>query len=88
MDWEPLTEVEVSDRGLKADPSKKALLSAATKVDHLSSAIGTRLEGIDLRQLSDTQKDELWVPRSSYIVPNAPRSNTSLKGRYWWLKGA
>jgi sulfonate dioxygenase len=54
-----LTELEVSDRGLKADPTKKALLSAATKVDHITPAIGTRLEGIDLRQLSDTQKDEL-----------------------------
>ena len=34
-------------------------LSAATKVTHLTPAIGTEIEDIDLRQLSDKQKDEL-----------------------------
>lgn len=42
-----------------ADPSKKNLLSAATKVVQLTPAIGVELEGIDLRQLTDEQKDEL-----------------------------
>lgn len=60
--WPPLTEVPVIDRGLFADPEKKALLSAATKVTHLTPAIGTELSGIDLRQLTDAQKDELCVP--------------------------
>ncbi|KAJ7285146.1 hypothetical protein C8J57DRAFT_1290560 [Mycena rebaudengoi] len=59
VSWEPLKEVPVSDRGLVADPAKKSLLSAAQKVTHLTPAIGTELLGIDLRQLSDTQKDEL-----------------------------
>lgn len=59
--WEPLTEVSVAERGLLADPSKKSLLSAATKVTDLTPVIGTELLGIDLRQLSDTQKDELYV---------------------------
>ncbi|KAF9510225.1 hypothetical protein BS47DRAFT_1377466 [Hydnum rufescens UP504] len=70
VDWEPLTEFEVSDRGLRADPAKKALLSAATKVDHITPAIGTRLQGLDLRQLSDTQKDELalLVAERSVVV--------------------
>jgi sulfonate dioxygenase len=62
VSWEPLKEVPVSDRGLVADPAKKSLLSAAQKVTHLTPAIGTELLGIDLRQLSDTQKDELCVP--------------------------
>ncbi|KAJ7903349.1 hypothetical protein B0H14DRAFT_3679612, partial [Mycena olivaceomarginata] len=59
LSWEPLKEVSVSDRGLAADPAKKSLLGAAQKVRHLTPAIGTELLGIDLRQLSDTQKDEL-----------------------------
>ncbi|KAF7312515.1 Alpha-ketoglutarate-dependent taurine dioxygenase [Mycena indigotica] len=59
ISWPPLTEVAVSDRGLLADPAKKSLLSAASKVRHLTPAIGTELLGIDLRQLTDAQKDEL-----------------------------
>lgn len=59
VSWEPLTEVHVEDRGLFADPSKKNLLGAATKVKHLTPVIGTELEGIDLRQLTPEQKDEL-----------------------------
>ncbi|KAF9000670.1 alpha-ketoglutarate-dependent sulfonate dioxygenase [Cyathus striatus] len=57
--WEPLTEIEVNERGLHADPQKKHLLSAAKKVRHLTPAIGTEIDGIDLSQLSDAQKDEL-----------------------------
>jgi sulfonate dioxygenase len=59
--WDPLTEVNVVERGLYADPSKKNLLSAATKVTDLTPAIGTELLGIDLRQLSNAQKDDLCV---------------------------
>ncbi|KAF9040993.1 TauD-domain-containing protein [Hymenopellis radicata] len=59
VSWEPLKEQKVVDRGLHADPAKRSLLDAATKVRHLTPAIGTELQGIDLRQLSDTQKDEL-----------------------------
>lgn len=57
--WAPLEEFPVTDRGLRADPSKKNLLSAATKIKHLTPAIGTILKGVDLRQLSEAQKDEL-----------------------------
>ncbi|KAH9052903.1 alpha-ketoglutarate-dependent sulfonate dioxygenase [Lactarius deliciosus] len=59
VSWEPLKEFNVVDRGLGADPEKKSLLSAASKVITLTPAIGTELHGIDLRQLSDVQKDEL-----------------------------
>ena len=47
------------DRALRADPEKKALLTACTKVKHLNPYIGTELEGIDLANLTDQQKDEL-----------------------------
>lgn len=64
--WAPLEEVAVTDRAFNADPEKKALLSAATKVQHLTPALGTEITGIDLRQLSDQQKDELFV----YLFPS------------------
>jgi len=59
LSWAPLEEVEVVDRGLSADPTKANLLQAASKVTHLTPAIGTEILGIDLRQLSNAQKDEL-----------------------------
>lgn len=46
------------DRAAYADPEKKALLSAARRVD-LTESIGTVLEGIQLSQLSGQQLDEL-----------------------------
>lgn len=57
--WEPLAEIQVEERGLQGDPSKKNLLGAATRVKHLTPVIGTELEGVDLRQLTVEQKDEL-----------------------------
>lgn len=59
VSWEPLKEVKVIDRGLQANSEKKNLLSAASKVITLTPTIGTELQGIDLRQLSEIQKDEL-----------------------------
>jgi sulfonate dioxygenase len=61
VDWEPLKEQPVTDRGQFADPEKKALFSAATKVKQLTPSIGCEISGIDLRQLSNAQKDELLV---------------------------
>jgi sulfonate dioxygenase len=61
VSWAPLKEVNVVDRGLGADPAKKNLLSAASKVVTLTPTIGTELHGVDLRRLSDVQKDELCV---------------------------
>ncbi|GAA5865056.1 hypothetical protein JCM8547_007697 [Rhodosporidiobolus lusitaniae] len=49
------------DRAAFADPEKKALLSAATKVDHLTGSIGTELHGIQLKELTAQQKDELTL---------------------------
>jgi sulfonate dioxygenase len=66
LSWEPLKEVKVIDRALHATSEKKNLLSAASKVITLTPTIGTELQGIYLGQLSDTQKDELWVPFLSF----------------------
>ena len=49
------------DPGSKADKSKSALLSAATKVTDLTTHIGTEIEGLQLKDLTDSQKDELGL---------------------------
>lgn len=54
----PEFEVQ-ADRASFADPEKKSLLSAASKVDDLTPWIGTQLHGVQLSQLTDTQQDEL-----------------------------
>ncbi|KDR78986.1 hypothetical protein GALMADRAFT_224236 [Galerina marginata CBS 339.88] len=59
LSWEPLKEQHVVDRGTFANPEKPSLFAAATKVNHLTPAIGTEIKGIDLRQLTGPQKDEL-----------------------------
>jgi sulfonate dioxygenase len=61
VDWEPLKEFEVVDRGTFVNPADgfKNLLGAATKVTHLTPTIGTEITGLDLRYLTDVQKDEL-----------------------------
>lgn len=52
---------EYVDPGSRADPQKKALLGAATDVIHLSAHIGTELVGLQLKDLTDQQKDELGL---------------------------
>lgn len=47
------------DRALFADPQKRSLFSAAKVVRDLTPHVGTELEGIQLSQLTDTQRDEL-----------------------------
>lgn len=54
-----LNEQPFVDRGIKSDPAKARLLSAARSVTHLTPAIGTELSGIQLKHLDDDQKDEL-----------------------------
>ncbi|KAI1849629.1 hypothetical protein JX265_007966 [Neoarthrinium moseri] len=53
------TEWKHDDAGARADKSKSALLSAATKVTDLTTHIGTEIEGLQLKDLTDQQKDEL-----------------------------
>ncbi|OAA66988.1 alpha-ketoglutarate-dependent taurine dioxygenase [Niveomyces insectorum RCEF 264] len=47
------------DAGARADKSKKHLLGAATKVTDLTTHIGTEIEGLQLKDLTDVQRDEL-----------------------------
>ena len=49
------------DPGTRADKEKKALLSAAKEVIHLTSHIGTEIVGLQLKDLTDQQKDELGL---------------------------
>jgi hypothetical protein len=49
------------DPGSRADPEKKALLSAAKEVIHLTNHIGTEIVGLQLKDLTDQQKDELGL---------------------------
>jgi hypothetical protein len=52
-------EREHVDAGARADKSKTALFSAAKEVIHLTSHIGTEIVGLQLKDLTDQQKDEL-----------------------------
>ncbi|KAM7197903.1 hypothetical protein V8F33_005395 [Rhypophila sp. PSN 637] len=47
------------DAGARADKSKRNLLSAATKVTDLTTHIGTEIEGLQLKDLTPVQRDEL-----------------------------
>ncbi|KAG8933113.1 hypothetical protein FRC02_012405 [Tulasnella sp. 418] len=58
--WDPLVEtMDFVDKGHKADPKKRSLLEAATAVEHLTPLIGTELSGIDMRHLTEQQKNDL-----------------------------
>jgi hypothetical protein len=58
------------DPGARADKSKSALLSAATKVTNITTHIGTEIEGLQLKDLTDQQKDELalLIAEQSVVV--------------------
>lgn len=47
------------DAGARADKQKKHLFSAATKVTDLTTHIGTEIEGLQLKDLTPEQRDEL-----------------------------
>ncbi|RSH93610.1 hypothetical protein EHS25_006256 [Saitozyma podzolica] len=47
------------DPGTRADPEKKALFGAAKEVRNLGTHIGTEIVGVQLKDLTDQQKDEL-----------------------------
>ncbi len=49
------------DPGARADPEKRALFSAAEKVIDLTAHIGTEIVGLQLKDLTDRQKDELGL---------------------------
>ncbi|EJT98501.1 TauD-domain-containing protein [Dacryopinax primogenitus] len=87
-DLEPHVELKMADRGFNADPEMKAFLGAATKVTNLTACIGTEFEGIDLRQLSDKQKDEMALFAAKRGVLVFRKQEISIEGmldlaRYW-----
>jgi hypothetical protein len=47
------------DAGARADKSKKHLFAAATKITDLTTNIGTEIEGLQLKDLTPEQRDEL-----------------------------
>lgn len=49
------------DPGARADPAKRALFSAAEKVIDLTAHIGTEIVGLQLKDLTNQQKDELGL---------------------------
>ncbi|KAI0146878.1 putative alpha-ketoglutarate-dependent sulfonate dioxygenase [Xylariaceae sp. FL1272] len=51
--------IDFVDRGSKADKEKKALFGAAKHVKHLSYHCGTEIIGLQLKDLNETQLDEL-----------------------------
>lgn len=54
-----LVELPFTDRASSSDPEKRSLLAAASSVVHLTPAIGTELVGLQLKDLTIQQKDEL-----------------------------
>ncbi|OKL55314.1 hypothetical protein UA08_09408 [Talaromyces atroroseus] len=50
---------EYVDAGSRADPDKKALLGAAKEVINLTRHIGTEIVGLQLKDLTNQQRDEL-----------------------------
>jgi hypothetical protein len=62
-----------NDAGARADKSKTNLLSAASKVTDLTTYIGTKIEGIQLKDLTNEQRDELALlvaERSVVVIPD------------------
>ncbi|KAG0645287.1 alpha-ketoglutarate-dependent sulfonate dioxygenase [Hyphodiscus hymeniophilus] len=49
------------EAGARADKSKSALLGAAKEVIHLTAHIGTEIVGLQLKDLTEQQKDELGL---------------------------
>lgn len=56
---EPWEHKDAGARAAKSNPSKSNLLNAAGKVTNLTAHIGTEIEGLQLKDLTDQQKDEL-----------------------------
>ncbi|KAF8417971.1 hypothetical protein EV426DRAFT_540010 [Tirmania nivea] len=57
--WEPLKHVPYEDKGLLGDPHYHNLLDASTDVFDYTPKIGTEISGIQLKNLTDAQKNDL-----------------------------
>jgi sulfonate dioxygenase len=81
---QPVEEIQPpKDRAFFANSEKTSLLSAVTKVKHLTPYIGTELQGVQLSQLNEKQKDELalLVAEVSLPVLNLKSSEISKENR-------
>lgn len=56
---EPWEHVDAGARAKKVDATKKSLLEAASKVEDLTAHIGTEIHGLQLKDLTPQQRDEL-----------------------------
>ncbi|RMZ83163.1 hypothetical protein DV738_g1152, partial [Chaetothyriales sp. CBS 135597] len=70
------------DRAFFADPKKTSLLSAAKAVKDLTPFVGTELEGIQLSQLTDAQKDELALLVAERGVVTFRQQDLTLEQQY------
>lgn len=76
------------ERAIKADPHKRALLSAAKEVQHLTKHLGTEIIGLQLADLDDNQRDELALLVAERVVvffrgqDLSPQKQLEL-GKYW-----
>ena len=59
LKWEPLREVAYEDKGLLGDPKFRNLLDTATDVVDYVPKIGTEICGVNLKTLTDAQKNDL-----------------------------
>ncbi|SGZ47592.1 CIC11C00000003996 [Sungouiella intermedia] len=81
-------EFPYEERALKADKEKKALLGAAKEVRDLTKHIGTEIVGLQLKDLTEQQKDELALLVAERVVvffrdqDLSPQEQLSL-GEYW-----
>ncbi|RPA97096.1 Clavaminate synthase-like protein [Choiromyces venosus 120613-1] len=57
--WPTLREIPYSDKGLLGDPEYKDLFAEATDVFDYSPKIGTEIRGVNLKTLTDAQKNDL-----------------------------
>ncbi|GEQ68644.1 hypothetical protein JCM33374_g2312 [Metschnikowia sp. JCM 33374] len=82
------TEYAYIERGKNADKQKRALFGAAKEVRHLTAHIGTEIVGLQLSDLTDTQKDELALLVAERVVvffrnqDLSPQKQLDL-GKYW-----
>lgn len=83
LKWPKLEPFDIKDRGLRADPSKKNLLSAASEVITLNPTIGTEIHGVDLRTLTEAQKDELFVVLRADLSIQVTHNQLRI-GPCWW----
>lgn len=79
---------EYNDAGIRADKTKSSLLKAATKVTDLTAHIGTEIEGLQLKNLTNQQRDELALlisERGVVVLRDqdiTPQQQVEL-GKYW-----